>query len=53
MHMAPSRCRGGKFGRLARYGIMGDYVQRMMDTSVRGITAKEWLDFFRKHAREE
>jgi len=42
---------GGNFGRLARYGVMKDYVARMMGTSVRGVTAQEWLKFFERHAR--
>lgn len=32
---------GGNFGRLARYGVMNDYVQRMMETGVRGLPARE------------
>ena len=42
---------GQNFGRLARYGVMSEYVQRMMATSVRGVSAAEWLSFFKKHAR--
>jgi hypothetical protein len=42
---------GGNFGRLARYGVMNEYVQQMMATSVRGVSAAEWLTFFKKHAR--
>jgi hypothetical protein len=44
---------GGNFGRLARYGVMNEYVQRMMAMSVRGVSADEWLRFFKKHARGE
>jgi hypothetical protein len=43
---------GGNFGRLARYGVMNEYVERMMATGVRGLAVKEWLDFFRQHARD-
>jgi hypothetical protein len=43
---------GGNFGRLARYGIMGQYVQQMMQTKLCGISVKEWLQFFRTHAQE-
>lgn len=42
---------GQNFGRLARYGVMNDYVKRMMGTSVRGVSAEEWLAFFKRHAR--
>ncbi len=41
---------GGNFGRLARYGIMGDYVNEMKRTTLRGIPVSEWLGFFRAHA---
>lgn len=43
---------GGNFGRLARYGVMNDYVNRMMDTGVRGLPARAWLNFFCRHARD-
>lgn len=42
---------GGNFGRLARYGVMSEYVRKMMETSVRGVSAAEWLRFFKVHAR--
>jgi hypothetical protein len=42
---------GQNFGRLARYGVMNEYVKRMMTTSVRGISAEEWLKFFKTHTR--
>ena len=44
---------GGNFGRLARYGIMKDYVDTMMETQVRGIRSKDWLSFFRRFARDD
>lgn len=44
---------GGNFGRLARYGAMNEYVQRMMDTGVRGLPVRDWLAFFRAHARQD
>jgi hypothetical protein len=43
---------GGNFGRLARYGIMGDYVAEMKQTTLRGIPVSAWLNFFRTYARE-
>jgi hypothetical protein len=45
--------RGNNFGRMARYGSMKDYVDRMMVTGVRGLPVREWLDFFRTHARQD
>jgi hypothetical protein len=42
---------GGNFGRLARYGVMSEYVKTMMLTSVCGVSAEEWLRFFKSHAR--
>ncbi|MCY4461430.1 MAG: hypothetical protein OXC26_13725 [Albidovulum sp.] len=41
---------GGNFGRLARYGIMNDYINPMMNESVRGIPAKSWIKFFKDHS---
>jgi hypothetical protein len=44
--------KGSNFGRLARYGIMDDYIETMTQLRISGITVKEWLAFFRKNARE-
>ena len=43
---------GNNFGRLARYGIMEEFVNSTMTTPVRGVPAKEWLGFF-KHSEAE
>ena len=43
---------GGNFGRLARYGIMDDYLARTQETAVLGVDASDWQTFFRKHARD-
>ena len=40
---------GNNFGRLARYGVMDDYIARMRDTSVRGISVRDWQVFFKAH----
>ena len=40
---------GGNFGRIARYGIMGEYMGSMRGIVVRGIPAKDWSDFFKLH----
>jgi hypothetical protein len=41
---------GGNFGRLARYGIMGNYVGEMLQTELRGIPVRAWLDFLKGFA---
>lgn len=43
---------GGNYGRIARYGVMEEYVQATMQTMIRGVSAKDWLTFFKQHARE-
>lgn len=43
--------RGGNFGRLARYGMMNEYVQQLRKTEIRGVACEAWLRFFRSHAR--
>ena len=40
---------GHNFGRLARYGIMNDYIDSMLAEPVRGIPVSDWLSFFTKH----
>ena len=40
---------GGNFGRIARYGIMDDYMEEMKAAPVRGIPARDWVSFFRSH----
>ena len=46
----PSSDSGSNFGRLARYGIMNDYIRDMLDTAILGISASDWLTFFRQHS---
>lgn len=48
----PASDGGGNFGRLARYGIMSEYVARMKRTQLRGIPVEAWLQFFHNHARD-
>lgn len=48
----PSSDFGGNFGRVARYGIMDDYITRMRAEKVRGIAVSSWLDFFKTHGDE-
>ena len=40
---------GGNFGRLARYGVMDDYIVEMQSTLVRGISVRDWQTFFKAH----
>lgn len=49
----PESDSGGNFGRLARYGIMDDYIAQMRAEMVRGIPVSSWHDFFRKHGDEQ
>jgi hypothetical protein len=49
----PRSDKGNNFGRLARYGIMDDWIEEMTQLSLSGIRVKDWLSFLRKHAREE
>ena len=41
---------GNNFGRLARYGIMDDYIATMHATQIRGISVGDWLNFFKAHS---
>ena len=43
----PRSDRGGNFGRIARSGIMDDYLKLMMAQTVCGIKARYWLEFFK------
>lgn len=48
----PAHDGGGNFGRIARYGIMNEYIARMKATRVRGIEVSDWLKFLELHASE-
>ena len=43
---------GGNFGRLARYGLMNEYVKEMQGTLIRGIAVRDWQKFFKQHQDE-
>ena len=43
----PVADRGGNFGRLARTGLMDDYIKKLDDLPLRGIKAVFWRDFLR------
>ncbi|MCY3956460.1 MAG: hypothetical protein OXF47_10790 [Nitrospira sp.] len=40
---------GNNFGRLARYGVMTEYIEQMQRSLIRGIAVKDWQKFFKKH----
>ena len=44
----PARDGGNNFGRLARTGLMDDYIQETLSTRLSGIPARDWVDFLRK-----
>lgn len=40
---------GRNFGRLARYGIMTEYIGAMLKEPVRGVPVSSWIKFFKQH----
>ena len=40
---------GGNFGRLARYGLMDNYINSMRAALIRGIPVADWQKFFKSH----
>lgn len=44
----PNSDRGGNFGRIARTGLMDEYLQELLATPLSGIPASEWIGFLRK-----
>ena len=48
----PAEDAGGNFGRLARYGVMDDYIARMKATRIRGVAVSDWQAFFKQQAPE-
>lgn len=47
----PADDTGGNFGRIARTGLMDEYIERTLRLSLCGIEAKEWIGFFKKFAQ--
>jgi hypothetical protein len=43
----PASDRGGNFGRLARTGLMDEYIEETLNIRLSGIPAREWIDFLR------
>ncbi|MDE2889042.1 MAG: hypothetical protein OXR72_12600 [Gemmatimonadota bacterium] len=48
----PAHDGGGNFGRIARYGVMNEYIARMKASRVRGIKVSDWLKFLELHASD-
>ena len=46
----PVSDRGGNFGRLARTGLMDDFLRVARRTEIAGIAAEHWIGFFRIHS---
>ncbi len=44
---SPKEDKGGNFGRIARTGLMDEYLSRMRLQPICGIMAKHWLEFFK------
>jgi len=44
---SPKSDKGGNFGRIARTGIMDEYIKRVKSIPVCGIKAHYWLEFFK------
>ena len=44
----PTADRGGNFGRIARTGLMDEYVEKMKQTTLAGIPTGEWLTFLKQ-----
>lgn len=40
---------GSNFGRIARYGIVDNYMTEMRGIEIRGIPANDWASFFKRH----
>ena len=47
----PNSDSGNNFGRLARYGIMDDYIKAMLAEPVRGVPVSSWIKFFKDHEK--
>lgn len=43
----PAADEGRNFGRIARTGIMNDWVTRQLEATLAGVAVREWIDFFR------
>ncbi|MYE67074.1 MAG: hypothetical protein F4236_02535 [Acidimicrobiia bacterium] len=46
----PAYDRGGNFGRIARTGIMDDWIDGVLRKPLAGIPARDWIEFLRRYA---
>ena len=44
----PEQDGGGNFGRLARTGLMDDYIREMLESPLAGVSVKQWLGFLKQ-----
>ncbi len=44
----PNSDGGGNFGRLARTGMMDEYIEQTLDLPLSGIPTRDWIDFLRR-----
>ena len=49
----PVSDKGGNFGRFARTGIMDDYIKELLEESLLGIEARNWLTFIKIFAEQK
>ena len=49
----PASDSGRNFGRLARYGVMDDYIAAMQAEPVRGVPVLSWIKFFKEHEKHK
>ncbi len=48
----PKSDSGKNFGRLARYGIMDEYIDAMLEERIRGVPVASWIQFFNEHRQK-
>lgn len=46
----PAYDRGGNFGRIARTGIMDEWIDGVLRKPLAGIPARDWIEFLRRYA---
>ena len=44
----PAADAGGNFGRIARTGLMDEYVEKLKQTTLAGIPTSDWLTFLKQ-----
>lgn len=46
----PASDRGGNFGRIARTGMMVDWIEATLQQPLAGIPARDWIEFLRRYS---